>query len=105
MLRETAVAPTGGLALVGYHYSKLRDAAANGKPAARALECPSCRTQTFRVISIRCAEIDVCRKCVSIALDPGDMAALKNMGINKPGSVAESLDVIEVLTAILQIPG
>jgi Zn-finger nucleic acid-binding protein len=84
-------------------FTKLRESAEAGKRPTRALECPSCRAPTMRVVPIGGAEIDVCHKCASIALDPGEMPALKSLGHSKVQSTANTFDVVEAIEVVLSL--
>ena len=84
-------------------FDKLRTAAARGAPAPRSLTCPSCRAESLRVVKAGGVEIDVCRKCVSVALDPGELRALKAMGYGPIRRTVDILDAADAIAAILTL--
>src|SRR5688572_32767786 len=54
-------------------FGELRAAAAAGESSARSLTCPTCRTQSLRLVKAAGVLVDVCPKCVGVALDPGEL--------------------------------
>lgn len=56
----------------------------------------------MRLVRIGGIVIDVCRKCVGVALDPGELNAFKTHG-QRRGYTVEAIDVITGLDAILQL--
>jgi Zn-finger nucleic acid-binding protein len=83
-------------------FEKLRAAAASGELPTRMLQCPTCRTRPMRLVRVDGVVIDVCRKCVGVALDPGELSAFKAHGQRAQRSV-EAIDVITGLDALVQI--
>jgi Zn-finger nucleic acid-binding protein len=86
-------------------FEKLRSRAVAAQASMRSLNCPICRAHSLRLIRAAGVEIDVCPRCVSIALDPGELRTFKTLGA---GAAKRTLDVFDVVTgaeAIVQMLG
>jgi Zn-finger nucleic acid-binding protein len=81
-------------------FEKLRAAAVSGPSPTRSLLCPVCRAESLRLVKAGGAEIDVCKKCVGVALDPGELRALKSMG---HGSAEKAVDVVSGVDTLANI--
>jgi Zn-finger nucleic acid-binding protein len=73
-------------------FADLRARAASGEPPARSLQCPTCRTRSLRVVKAAGVFVDVCPKCVGVALDPGELRTFKSIGSNTATRVNDALD-------------
>ncbi len=81
-------------------FEKLRASATSASASTRSLHCPSCLSESYRLVKAGDAEIDVCPKCVGVALDPGEMRALKSLGY---GKAERTVDVVSGVDALAQI--
>jgi Zn-finger nucleic acid-binding protein len=83
-------------------FEKLRTAAVSGQSSTRSLLCPVCRAESLRLVEAGGAEIDVCQKCVGVALDPGELRAIKSMRHDTAEKILDGVSGIDTLAAILK---
>lgn len=60
----------------------------HSRPSDRALNCPQCRQQTFRTISVGPMEIEICSQCRGLVLDPGETVFAIRSQLNSPETAA-----------------
>jgi hypothetical protein len=84
-------------------FEALRAAAASGASSTRSLQCPTCRTKSLHVVKAAGAEVDVCPKCVGVALDPGELLTFKSIGRGSTKRVLDAVDVVSGVDALLQL--
>ena len=84
-------------------FENLRAKAASGQPSLRSLRCPLCSAESLREVKVAGVHIDVCPKCVSVALDPGEMRALKSLVHSKAQRAVDVLSGVDALTQILTL--
>lgn len=82
-------------------FEKLRASAASSSASPRALQCPQCLVESFHLVKAAGAELDICAKCVGIALDPGEVQAVKSLGYSKTERAADALSTVEALASVL----
>jgi Zn-finger nucleic acid-binding protein len=84
-------------------FAKLRATAAAGEPSPRSLQCPTCGTQSFRLVKAAAAVVDVCPKCVSVALDPGELGTFKSIRHTPATRAMGALDIVSGTDALVSI--
>jgi hypothetical protein len=84
-------------------FEKLRAAAESGHPSARSLKCPRGHGDSLRLVEAGGAELDVCRECVGVALDPGEPRAVKSLGYGNARRVVDVQDVVDGAEGLVQI--
>ena len=84
-------------------FHKFRATAAGAPASIRPLQCPQCRADSFRVLRAGGAEIDVCPKCVGVALDPGELRTFKSIGIDGTRRAMVAVDAIYGLEGLAQL--
>ena len=78
-------------------------AAASGEASTRSLQCPSCRTGSLRLVKAAGAVVDVCPKCVGVALDPGELRTFKSIGVTRAKRATDALDIVSGADTLAQI--
>jgi Zn-finger nucleic acid-binding protein len=84
-------------------FEKLRRAAASGEAPTRSLECPTCRTGSFRLVKAAGVVVDVCPKCVGVALDPGELRTFKSIRHTPATRAMDVMDVVSGVDALASI--
>jgi Zn-finger nucleic acid-binding protein len=84
-------------------FQKLMATAAGAPPSVRPLHCPQCRADSFRVLRAGGAEVDICPKCVGVALDPGELRTFKSIGNDGTKRAVAAVDVIYGLEGLAQL--
>ena len=84
-------------------FEKLRRAAASGEAPARSLNCPTCRAGSFRLVKAEGVVVDVCPKCVGVALDPGELRTFKSIRHTPATRVMDGIDVVSSLDTLASI--
>lgn len=84
-------------------FEALRAAAAAGELPMRGLQCPTCRTGSLRVVKAAGVVVDVCPKCVGVALDPGELRAFKSIRYGPAKRALDVVDVVSGIDALLQL--
>lgn len=84
-------------------FEKLRASAVAGLPSARSLSCPLCRAETLHIVRAAGTELDVCAKCVGVALDPGELRAVKSMRHTAAERTVDAVSSIDALAQILTL--
>lgn len=89
-------------------FEKLRTAAASGEASTRSLQCPTCRTSSLHLVPAAGVVVDVCPKCVGVALDPGELSTFKSIRHTPATRVMNVIDIVsgaDVLVDILNLLG
>lgn len=87
-------------------FEKLRTAAVSGEASTRSLNCPACRTGSFRLVKAADVVVDVCVKCTSVALDPGELRkfeAIRHTPATRAIGVLDTISGIDALASILEM--
>jgi len=84
-------------------FEKLRAHAAGAPSSPRPLHCPQCHVDSFRVLRVDSAEVDICPKCVGVALDPGELRTFKSIGNDGTKRAVAAVDVIYGLEGLAQL--
>ena len=84
-------------------FEDLRAAAASGETPTRSLPCPSCRIQSLRLVKAAGVTVDVCPKCVGVALDPGELRTFKSIGSSTGKRVSNVFDIASGAETLAQI--
>ena len=84
-------------------FEKLRTAAGSGEAPTRSLQCPTCRAESFRLIKAAGVLVDVCPKCVGVALDPGELRKFKSIRHTPATRAMSALDAVSALDALASI--
>jgi hypothetical protein len=92
-------------------FTKLQTAARSARPCSRALVCPHCSTQSFRIVRVAEVDLDVCVTCTGVVVEPGEWTAVKSMrpgsSIHLPGTVvrtpgSQAVEIIGWMDALAQ---
>ena len=84
-------------------FATFRRKAIAGEPSTRPLCCPSCRAESFHVMKAGRAELDVCVKCVGVALDPGELKAVQSLRNSPTGAVVDTVYGIDAIAHFLSL--
>jgi Zn-finger nucleic acid-binding protein len=86
-------------------FEKLRSAAGAGEASTRYLQCPTCSTASFRLVKAAGVVVDVCPKCVGVALDPGELRTFKSIRHTPATRAMDGLDVVSGVDTLAGILG
>ena len=85
-------------------FEDLRAAAvASSDSSRRSLQCPTCHTGSLRIVKAAGVLVDVCPRCVGVALDPGELRSFKSIAVGSNKCSIDGSDIITGVDVLIQI--